>query len=155
MNSASKRRANAGALSAAFNASLEELPVLLRLVEKACSRAAAQPEDAYAIRLAVEAAFSNIVRHGYPPDRPGPVRVAFIIERQRIQITIEDEAPAFDFREAPAPDLGADLEARAVGGLGLHLIGQFMDEVRHEVLEAGGNRLVLVRRLGNTSRREK
>ena len=148
---AAAARASAG--PSEFMASLRELPSVMRQVDQACSEARADEEDAFAIRLAVEETFSNIVRHGYPPDEPGPVRIAFAIEPGRVRITIDDDAPPFDIRDAPEPHLAGSLEGRMVGGLGVHLIGEFMDEVKHEA-RAGGNRLVLVRRLRDPSRRQ-
>jgi serine/threonine-protein kinase RsbW len=137
-------------LSMTYMATLQDLPALLRLTEKACRRAHAGEEDAYAIRLAVEEVFSNIMRHGYPAGQPGPVTMSFMTEPHRMQISIVDEAPPFDPRQAPAPELSAGAEARAIGGLGWHLVAQLMDEVRHEALGARGNRLVLIKKLRNT-----
>jgi CheY-like chemotaxis protein len=134
---------------------LQNLPALQALADKACNRAHAGEEDAYAVRLAVEEVFSNIVHHGYPPGQPGPVTLTFAIEPQCMRITILDEAPPFDPRRAATPDLAAGAEARAVGGLGWHLVFRLMDEVTHEVLGPRGNRLVLVKRLANISGRTK
>ena len=136
-------------------ASLQNLPLLQRLSDQACKRAQAGEDDAYAVRLAVEEVFSNIVHHGYPPGQAGPVTVTFSIEPPGMRITILDEAPPFDPGRAAAPLLGAGAEAREIGGLGWHLVFRLMDEVRHEVLGQRGNRLVLVKRLADVSGRAK
>jgi CheY-like chemotaxis protein/anti-sigma regulatory factor (Ser/Thr protein kinase) len=133
-------------------ASLQNLPALHALADKACARARADEGETLAVRLAVEEVFSNIVHHGYPGGAAGPVTVAFAIEPPRLRITIEDEAPPFDPRQAPAPDLAGDVQARAVGGLGWHLVFRLMDEVKHEVPGTLGNRLVLVKRIKDQSR---
>ena len=60
---------------------------------------------------------------------------------------MRDDAPPFDpFVEAPAPDLDADLDARPIGGLGVHLIRSLMDEVS-TTHDGNGNRVVLRKRL--------
>jgi anti-sigma regulatory factor (Ser/Thr protein kinase) len=62
-----------------------------------------------------------------------------------VEVQIEDAAPPFDPLSLPEPDLTVDLEERQVGGLGIFLIRQVMDEIvyRHE---NGKNILVLVKR---------
>jgi anti-sigma regulatory factor (Ser/Thr protein kinase) len=50
----------------------------------------------------------------------------------------------------PAPDLAAGWEERDAGGLGWHLVRRLMDEVRHEAPPDGGNRLTLIKHLGDT-----
>jgi serine/threonine-protein kinase RsbW len=65
----------------------------------------------------------------------------------RAVVTIEDAAPHFDPADAPTPDLDAPLEDRAEGGLGWHLVRQFMDEVIREAVPGGGNMLTLVTHL--------
>jgi serine/threonine-protein kinase RsbW len=135
----------------AFRASrLEDLGALTEFVGEACRRAAAPDDVAFAVRLAVEEAFTNVVQHGYGR-QPGPVRVEVRADAERITVTLVDEAPPFDPRGAPAPALDAAWDERAVGGLGWHLVHQLMDEVRHERLAPHGNLLTLVKRLNGDS----
>jgi serine/threonine-protein kinase RsbW len=51
----------------------------------------------------------------------------------------------------PEPDLSCDLEDRQIGGLGVYLMRQLMDEVKYEQHPGAGNVLVMVKR----RRREK
>jgi CheY-like chemotaxis protein/anti-sigma regulatory factor (Ser/Thr protein kinase) len=139
-------------LALTCRASLQSLPALHALADTACSRARAGQEDAFAIRLAVEEVFSNIVHHGYPAGQPGQVTVTFAVEPWGLRITVQDDAAPFDPAQALKPDLAADAQARPIGGLGWHLVFRLMDEVTHEVLGVRGNRLVLVKRFTNIPR---
>ncbi len=130
-------------------ARLENLPELLSFVDRECARAGVPNDAAFALRLAAEEAFVNIVRHAYTGS-PGPVRSSLTHSDQGITITFVDEAPPFDPRDAPPPDLDADLPDRREGGLGLHLIRQLMDEVHHRHRPGAGNTLELVKHLGET-----
>ena len=140
-------------LEVVCNAEVQNLPVLLQLCERACRRAGVADEERDSVRLAVEEACVNIIEHGYAPGPPGPIALRFHFEPNRLRITIVDEAPHFDPRRVPAPELTADAQARRVGGLGWHLITQVMDDVSHEALGIRGNRLTLVKNLKKSSGR--
>lgn len=124
----------------------EDLPELLAFVDSRCARAALPDAATFALRLAAEEAFMNILRHGYG-GKPGPVRLSIERASDRVCLTLTDEARPFDPEDAPRPDLDAELDQRTEGGLGLHLIRELMDEVHHR---AGpeGNVLTLIKHLG-------
>lgn len=68
-------------------------------------------------QLIVEELATNAIRHGGASD----VSVNVVIS-DRIRLDIQDDGAAFDPFSAPSADLSLDLEHRAIGGLGLHLI---------------------------------
>ncbi len=63
-----------------------------------------------------------------------------------LTIILRDHGDSFDPASVPEPDLTCDLEDRRVGGLGVYLIRQLMDEVSYERPSGAGNVLVLVKR---------
>ncbi|MGD0080677.1 MAG: ATP-binding protein [Methanoregula sp.] len=101
-------------------------------------------EDILDTQLAVEEAITNVIVHGYR-EQGGEIGVTCRATRGIVEVQIEDAAPPFDPLSLPEPDLTADIEERQVGGLGIFLIRQVMDEIvyRHE---NGKNILVLVKR---------
>lgn len=92
------------------------------------------PDDwAFKLNLALDELLVNIVNHGYEDLAEHEIRIVLREEEGRLRAVVEDDGVAFDpFADAPAPDLAADLEARAVGGLGVHLVKSVMDEVGYE-----------------------
>lgn len=127
-------------------ARIEDLSVLMAYVDEVCGRGRVPAEVAFAVRLAVEEAFTNIVRHGYG-STPGPVRCDVRVESGDVTVTLVDEAPVFDPADAPAPELNAALDDRVEGGLGWHLIRELMDELRHEPGAERGNVFTMIKRL--------
>ncbi len=125
---------------------IENLPAVLEFVDRAVQEAGADEEAGFAVRLAVEEVFVNIVRHGYR-DGPGPVTLAVAAEAPGLVITIRDQAPLFDPALAPRPDLDSDWEDRPLGGLGWHIVRELMDEIRHAPGAKGGNVVTLVKRV--------
>jgi len=115
------------------------------LVERACLAAGATEDEAFALKLAVDEAVSNIVEHGYAGRGDGRFRVRFEADDEALRVVVRDEGTPFDPTGHAAPDLGAAWNEREEGGLGLHLMRQVLDEVRYST-DAAGNRLVLVKR---------
>jgi len=123
------------------------LATLLAFLDDTCKEAGLDDEARFAVRLAGEEACCNIIDHAYSGVAPGPISLRLECDGAQAVLVVEDRAPFFSPADAPPPDLSADWESRRVGGLGWHLIHEMMDEVRHEALAGGGNRLVLVKRL--------
>ena len=126
----------------------DRLVDLMAFVQRACERAALDPDVAFDVRLAMEEVVTNVIEHGYAgDDPPGPIAVRFRREPRRVVVTVEDRARPFDPSTIPPTDPTAPLEARRIGGLGWHFVTRVMDEVRHEHRHPRGNRLTLVKRL--------
>jgi len=131
-------------------AELESLPVFREFIEAICSRHPGIDEHVrYDLKLAAEEACTNIITHGYAGMNPGSIILALELAPQQVVMTITDFGHAFEPSEAAMPDVQAGLEDRPMGGFGLFLIYQSMDEIDYETTE-DGNRLTLVKRLRST-----
>jgi anti-sigma regulatory factor (Ser/Thr protein kinase) len=124
--------------------SLADLERLVAFVERHCELADADADSRFALHLAAEEAFINVMQHGYGPGG-GPVTVTLQVQDRRITLTLRDQARPFDPTSVPAPDLAAGWQQRAVGGLGLHLVQSLMNEVRYESDAGRENVLTLVK----------
>lgn len=95
------------------------------------------------IRLAVEEALVNIFKYAYP-EKAGDVALRCVVDDdQRFVIEIEDSGIPFNVLAVTEPAITAPLSERKVGGLGIHLIRKFMDEVEYR-REEGKNLLRLI-----------
>lgn len=99
---------------------------------------------------AVDEAATNAIRHGYA-GLPGWLEVTAERVADRLVITMEDEARPFDPTTVPEPDLSVPPQARTPGGMGVHLIRQATDDVRHAPRPGGGNILTMTRRLDKSA----
>jgi serine/threonine-protein kinase RsbW len=98
------------------------------------------------LQLAVDEVCSNSIRHGYG-GQEGQVEVSVERVGHSIRVVVRDWGRAFDPEQIPVPDLDVPLEERSLGGLGLFLVQQVMDEVRFEFNDSQGNSVMMVRRL--------
>ncbi len=93
------------------------------------------------LHLAVEEHLANIVAHGGNPGPAGTITVRFTLEPAALRVEIEDDASPFNPLDAPAVDTALPLEEKPLGGLGVHLIRQSVDELEYR---RAGNHNVLV-----------
>lgn len=128
-----------------FQAHYASLQPIGRWVSRFAEQAGFDEGDSYAIQLAVDEACSNIIEHAYGGDGGGGlIECTLRSEIDRLTVVLRDWGRPFDPLSVPTPDLEADLETCPIGGLGLHLIYQLMDEVHFEFTDAG-NVLTIVK----------
>ena len=96
------------------------------------------------IDLAVEEASTNIVRHAYGPDHAGDILVQVAAADDTVRITLTDWGLPFNTEDMMPLDVGAPVEARTKGGMGLHLIHKLMDDVTRRTASSPGGPNVLV-----------
>ncbi|MFZ3469046.1 MULTISPECIES: anti-sigma regulatory factor [unclassified Streptomyces] len=109
-------------------ATLGALGDIAALVLRLAGGAGLDKGSAYRIRLAVDELATNIVVHGYRGG-DGRITVRGRSGPGRVQIAIEDRAPAFDpVRGRLPPDRESAPERRRIGGLGIHLALTSVDE---------------------------
>lgn len=104
------------------------------------------PTLARKLRLAVEEAVVNVIQYAYPKDTEGSVDVALTSDGKRLMVKIEDSGVPFDPTKREAPDLSVPAEARQIGGLGILLVRELMDEINYERKE-GRNVLTMWKKI--------
>lgn len=83
--------------------------------------------DIFSIKLALEEALVNAIKHGNQMDRAKKVRVSYQLFANRFDVQITDEGSGFDPSEVPDPTAFENLERPC--GRGLMLMRHYMTEV--------------------------
>lgn len=99
--------------------------------------------ELFAIRLAVEEALVNAIKHGNGSDPSKKVRIEYEIDSDKVRIRIEDEGPGFDPEDVPDPTDPEFLERPC--GRGLMLMRHYMS---HVVFSERGNCVEMLKRKG-------
>jgi anti-sigma regulatory factor (Ser/Thr protein kinase) len=73
----------------------------------------------------------NLISYGYPDARPHRVSVQLTLEDGFLVVEIEDDGKPFNPLEAPEADTSLPLDQKPIGGLGIHLIRHFMDDLQY------------------------
>jgi sigma-B regulation protein RsbU (phosphoserine phosphatase) len=104
------------------------------------------------INLALEEAVTNVMLYAYP-GRSGQLMVEYsqtpTTNDKRpttITFTISDSGIPFDPTAREEVDTSLSAEERPIGGLGIHLVRQIMDEVHYERID-DKNILTLIKRI--------
>jgi len=83
------------------------------------------------IELALEEALMNVIHYAYG-DREEEIEIELMWQPEQIQIQIKDQGlPINPLEHIRLPDTQKTLQERGIGGLGLYLIHQIMDEVSY------------------------
>jgi serine/threonine-protein kinase RsbW len=124
-------------------AAIDQIDRVSQTIEQCMKNEGMGDDEILDVQLAVEEAVTNSILHGYE-GAPGTIAIRIDASPQHVAVEITDDAPAFDPLSMPDPDIGADLEDRKIGGLGIFLIRQVMDEVTYRY-EDNKNILLMVK----------
>jgi anti-sigma regulatory factor (Ser/Thr protein kinase) len=124
-------------------AKIDQLESVLEFVRSCATRAGLSGRRIIDLELAVEEAMVNICRYAYT-GRPGEVEIACLDEPGGgLRIEIVDRGRPFNLLDAQKPAFECDIARRKLGGLGIHLIRNVVDEICYR-REGGKNCLTLV-----------
>ncbi len=97
-------------------------------------------EDLFAIKLALEEALVNAVKHGNKLDPEKIVRIQYRVSNHRADIVVEDQGGGFDPAALPDPTTDENLEMAS--GRGILLMRYYMSSV---VFNPQGNKVTLTK----------
>ncbi len=113
-----------------LSAEPESLEPLLQFVEEHALRAGLDKGRLQRIELVIEEAAVNVMHHAYGGE-PGNLEVCCTSTAKGLQISLADEGIPFNPLEAPDVEFSADIASREIGGLGVHFIRNFADELQY------------------------
>jgi serine/threonine-protein kinase RsbW len=114
---------------------------ILDLVASSMERCGYDHKEVFGVRLALEEAMVNAVKHGNRHDPTKCVRASWHVGPNRVLIEIEDEGDGFDPRAVPDPCAPENLERNC--GRGLFLMRHYMSSVSYN---RRGNRVTMCMR---------
>ena len=97
-----------------------------------------EDRDVFSIRLALEEALVNAIKHGNQLDQSKKVHIRYGFTADRFEVAIADEGPGFDPDDVPDPLCEENLERPC--GRGLFLIKHYMTDVTYH---PPGNRVTM------------
>ena len=125
---------------------IQQIPQLAEFVEKVASLAHLDSGLSLSLNLALEEAVTNVILYAYPEGADGLVDVEAIIRPDQLQFLVTDSGKPFDPTAAPEADITLDVEDRPIGGLGIFLIRNIMDNVYYKRVD-GKNILTMSKNL--------
>ena len=92
---------------------------------------ASHPSLSYAIRLVSEEIIVNILNYAYPQQAEGYLTLCLWDEDGEITLEFIDGGIPFNPLDKDDPDISLPLEQREIGGLGIFLVREMMDDVAY------------------------
>jgi len=89
------------------------------------------PKDVSEIRLAVDEAYTNIIKHAYKNDPHKKVNIEIGSDGEQLWISLMDQGSGFDPNTYNEPDLMKRIKEKKRGGMGVYLIRKLMDQVQY------------------------
>jgi phosphoserine phosphatase RsbU/P len=99
-------------------------------------------ELVFRLDLCASELVANIVSYAFDDEAPHTIALDLILEPQSVKLIVADDGREFDLLALPDPVAPVTLEEASLGGLGVHLVRQFADQVSYE-RQDGRNRLTL------------
>jgi anti-sigma regulatory factor (Ser/Thr protein kinase) len=132
-----------------FQGTLDALEPIRKYVEATAHSAGLDSSASYRLCLAVDEIATNIIVHGYQEaGLKGDLKVRATVEKNNLVIELEDHGQIYDPDFDPAGkfnDLHRGLESRKIGGLGIFLARNGVDQIQYRVTDHGNVHRFLVR----------
>lgn len=129
---------------------LNELRRLADFVHRFSQRANLPKECALALDLALTEWIGNVVVYAFPKGTSAQIPVRVSADAALLVAEIEDTGAPFNPLSVEPVDVSLPLDQKPIGGLGVHIIRQYMDDLAYERLD-GKNRVTMRKRLRTTA----
>ena len=125
---------------------IAEISRLAQFVDEVGEEFALTPDVIFNLNLVLEEAVANVINYAYPKEEHQHIYLSASLHEGSIVFVLTDTGKEFDPTMAPEADITLSAEDRPIGGLGIFLIRQIMNEVKYERIE-GKNVLTLGKKL--------
>lgn len=131
--------------SISVQASTEHLAEVRDFVAKHASDFGFKKQDVADIRLAVDEAYTNIIKHAYKNDEHKSVDIELGYNSSEFWISLLDTGDTFDPKNYTKPDVRKKIKEKKRGGVGVYLIRKLMDNVEYHT-EGAVNEIRMTKR---------
>ena len=128
---------------------LKESVRLHPFVEEISKATGIDEHTSSSINLALEEALVNSIQYAYPTDTKGEISLTaeWTDDRHDITFTLVDSGIPFNPLSVEEADTTLGVQERPIGGLGIFLVRQLMDEVNYQRTDKGENVLTMTKHL--------
>lgn len=125
----------------------ESFEKVMAFVDDYLEEAECPMKEQMTIDVAVEEIYVNIASYAYPEDYAGgdgmaEIEIEDLQDKPGVLITFKDSGIAYNPLAKPDPDITLSAEEREIGGLGIYMVKQSMDDIKY-AYENGRNILCI------------
>ena len=126
---------------------IETIPQLNEFIDLVAEEVGLDMSLTMSLNLAMEEAVVNVMDYAYPDGQKGNVDIEVTADQEWMTFVITDTGIAFDPTTKEDADTTLSAEERPIGGLGIFLVRQLMDDINYK-REGNKNVLTLRKKLG-------
>jgi anti-sigma regulatory factor (Ser/Thr protein kinase) len=116
-----------------INATIDNIQTVTDFVDEQLELFECPMKAQMQINIAIDEIFGNIAHYAYKPnDGSATVRVEVLKEPLLVIITFIDNGKPYDPLKTKEPDITLSVDDREVGGLGIYMVKNLMDEIIYE-----------------------
>ena len=114
-----------------IEARTENLDQVISFVDGELAKKECSVNTKIQIDIAVEEIFVNIARYAYNP-KTGQATIRVEVRENTVSLTFIDNGIPYDPLSRENPDLSLSADERQIGGLGIFMVKESMDEISYE-----------------------
>jgi sigma-B regulation protein RsbU (phosphoserine phosphatase) len=85
-----------------------------------------------AMSIVLDELLNNVISYAYQGEKERDIEVEFELSGRRLVLTIKDSGVPFNPFASKSPDITESIEERAIGGLGIHMVRNMMDDYSYQ-----------------------
>lgn len=115
---------------------LSEIDRCLQALGEFCDRFHLSDEVKNGVSIVLDDLLNNVINYAFQDEEEHLIDVSLATDGQRFIVTVTDDGVEFDpFAQRIKPDTESGLDEREIGGLGIHLIRNLMDDVSYRRID--------------------
>ena len=125
---------------------ISEISKLAAFIEELGQELDLTPDLVFNLNLVLEEAVSNVILYAYSKGEQQEISLSANVSDNNLVFVLTDSGKEFDPTQAPDADITLSAEERQIGGLGIFLIRQIMNQIEYQRID-GKNVLTLGKQL--------
>ncbi len=123
------------ALNITFKNDITEISRLAGFIDEVAEKFSLPMDMVFSLNLVLEEAVTNVIMYAYPKEEHEFIYLSADIQDGSLVFVLTDSGKEFDPTLMPDADITLSAEDRQIGGLGIFLIRQIMNEVKYERID--------------------
>ncbi|UCE93923.1 MAG: PAS domain S-box protein, partial [Flavobacteriaceae bacterium] len=129
---------------------ISEMPKVISHFEAFAANNDLSPKGVQKFNIVLDELLNNIISYAYNDYEDHIIEIKFQLKYLRLIITIEDDGIPFNPFRYAAPDINLSISERNLGGLGVHIVKNLVDEY-HYIRQSNKNIINLIKYNINTN----